>query len=503
MMRAIAIGLSAMALMAVAPAQAPAPAIKPPITIPTAADLVEGAALSGDTAFMVYDLDTGQTLEAGNFDLPLPPASVAKAPTAIYALDRLGAGYQFETRLATVGQVVGGVLKGDLILQGGGDPELDSVGLDELVNELALSGIRRIEGRFLVDDSFYPPIERIDDTQPEVASYNPSISALSLNFNRIYAEWRRATNGYDVRVEARADGLSPLTSAAVVEIVDDTASGGAFDYVASPRKEVWRVRRSALGKRGSRYLPIRRAAMYAGQVFRDLAGARGVRLPLPEQGAAPTISNVLARKESRPLTSIARDMLRYSTNLTAEALGLAATRSGGLAPSNLAASAGSMNAWTSAFVGAAPGDPGLALVNHSGLSGNSRMTVRRMVEVLAAADLRGFPALNGGQATTLFALLKEIGVEIKDKAPPLHPYVIRAKTGTLNFTSALAGYLQTDKRRLAFAIISADLAKRAAFSNPSVEQPRGSRTWGAVARNLQREMLRSWIDRFGGPRKGR
>lgn len=493
-----AISLSAMALMAAAPLQAPAPPPKPPMTIPTAAELVEGAPLSGDTAFMVYDLDTGQALEAGNFDLPLPPASVAKAPTAIYALDRLGAGYQFETRLATVGPVVGGVLKGDLILQGGGDPELDSVGLDELANELALSGIREVDGRFLVDDSFYPMIERIDDTQPEVASYNPSISALSLNFNRIYAEWRRASGGYDVRVEARADGLSPPTRAAVVEIVEDTASGGAFDYVAGARAELWRVRRSALGKRGSRYLPIRRAAMYAGQVFRDLARERGVRLPPPEKGAAPTISNVLARKESRPLTDIARDMLRYSTNLTAEALGLAATRSGGLAPSNLAASAGSMNAWTSAFVGATPGDPGLALVNHSGLSGNSRMTVRRMVDFLAAADLRGFPALNGGQATTMFALLKEVGVEVKDKPPPKHAYAIRAKTGTLNFTSALAGYIHTDKgRRLAFAIFSADLAKREMLNDPSVERPRGSRTWAAVARNLQRDMLRSWIDRFG------
>lgn len=499
MIRALALGLSAMALMAAAPAQAPAPPIKPPITIPTSADLVEGAPLSGDTAFMVYDLDSGQTLEAGNFDLPLPPASVAKAPTAIYALDRLGAGYRFETRLAKVGQVVGGVLKGDLILQGGGDPELDSVGLDELANELALSGIRQVDGRFLVDDSFYPPIERIDSTQPEVASYNPSISALSLNFNRIYTEWRRATGGYNVRVEARADGLSPLTSAAVIEIVDETASGGAFDYVSSSRVELWRVRRSALGKRGSRYLPVRRAAMYAGQVFRDLAREKGVRVPQPEKGLAPTISDIVARKESRPLTSITRDMLRYSTNLTAEALGLAATRSGGQAPSNLAASAGSMNAWMSAFVDATPGDSGLALLNHSGLSGNSRMTVRRMVEVLAAADMRGFPALNGGQATTLFGLLKEIGVEVKDKAPPKHGYTIRAKTGTLNFTSALAGYIHTDKgRRLAFAIISADLAKRIALNDPNVERPVGSKTWGAVARNLQRDMLRSWIERFGG-----
>lgn len=129
------------------------------------------------------------------------------------------------------------------------------------------------------------------------------------------------------------------------------------------------------------------------------------------------------------------------------------------------------------------------------------MTARRMVEVLAAADKRGFPALNGGKATTLFALLKEIGVDVIDKPPPKHPHVIRAKTGTLNFTSALAGYILTDKgRRLAFAIISADMGKRAALNDPNVERPRGSRTWGAVARNLQRDLLRSWIDRFGGAR---
>ena len=502
MIRALTISLAAMALMAAAPVQAPAPKDKPPKPIPLAADLVEAALLSGDTDYLVFDLETGQPLEAGNLDLPLPPASVAKAPTAIYALDRLGAGYRFETRLATVGQISGGVLKGDLILQGGGDPELDTIGLDELAGELALSGVTRVEGRFLVDDSFYPRIERIDGTQPEVASYNPSISALSLNFNRVYAEWRRASGGYEIRVEARATGLSPPTSAAVLEVVEDTASGGAFDYVGSSNVELWRVRRTALGKRGSRFLPVRRPALYAGQVFRDLARNRGIRLPRPEKGASPTISNVIARKESRPLTNIARDMLRYSTNLTAEALGLAATRSGGQVPSNLATSAGAMNAWTSAFIGAQPGDSGLALVNHSGLSGNSRMTVRRMVDVLAAADRRGFPALNGGKATTLFAILKEMSVEVQDQAPPEHDYVIRAKTGTLNFTSALAGYILTDKgRRLAFAIISADVAKRRALNDPNVEQPQGSRTWAGVARSLQRDILRSWIDRFGGPRQ--
>ncbi len=494
---------AAVTLMAAAPLTAPPPRSKPVKPTPDAVFLVESAAPSGQTGYLVYDLEADRVLEAGLADTPLPPASVAKAPTAIYALDRLGTGYQFETRLAMVGNVKNGVLKGDLILQGGGDPELDSLGLDALAEELFLIGVRKVDGRFIVDDSLYPSIERIDDTQPEFASYNPSVSALSLNFNRVYVEWRRASGGYEMSVQARADGLSPLTSAAVVEVVPETETGAVFDYVDATRVELWRVRRNALGKRGSRFLPVRRAASYAGQVFRDLARTRGVTLPRPELGDVPTILTVIARRESRPLTAISRDMLRYSTNLTAEALGLAATRSGGQKPSGLNASATAMNAWLAAFVGAQPGDPGLALVNHSGLSGGSRMTARRMVEVLEVADGRGFPALSGGRPTTLLAVLKEMRVDEKDAPPPRYAHTIRAKTGTLNFTSALAGYIITDQgRRLAFAIFSADLAKRQALNDQAVETPRGARSWAGRARRLQRALLRSWIDRFGGPIQG-
>jgi D-alanyl-D-alanine carboxypeptidase/D-alanyl-D-alanine-endopeptidase (penicillin-binding protein 4) len=51
----------------------------------------------------------------------LPPASVAKALTSLYALDTLGADHRFQTRVMATGSVIGGVLKGDLILVGGGD----------------------------------------------------------------------------------------------------------------------------------------------------------------------------------------------------------------------------------------------------------------------------------------------------------------------------------------------------------------------------------------------
>jgi D-alanyl-D-alanine carboxypeptidase/D-alanyl-D-alanine-endopeptidase (penicillin-binding protein 4) len=68
----------------------------------------------------------------------------------------------------------------------------------------------------------------------------------------------------------------------------------------------------------------------------------------------------------------------------------------------------------------------------------------------------------------------------------------RAKTGTLNFTSALAGYLPAGNRRLAFAIFTADTARRDAIPPDQRERPAGARDWAARSRQLQRDLLRTW-----------
>lgn len=491
-----ALALFAGAALAGAPAFAPAPLPRPLPTPPTGPELVAAAEITGDVAYLVIDLDTGETLEALNADLPLPPASVVKAATALYALDRLGPDHRFETRLIASGARAGGTLRGDIYLQGGGDPELDTTGLRELVETGAAAGIREVTGRFYVDDALFPRIERIDDEQPEVASYNPAVSALNLNFNRAWAEWRRTTQGYDMRVEARSEGLSPPTSAVAVRIVSDTPNGQTFAYAAAPDIEVWSVRRQALGRQGARWLPVRRAAEYAARTFRTLAADLGMSIPVAQAAEAPMMAEVIGRRESRPLADILRDMLDYSTNLTAETVGLAATRASGALPESLAASAGAMNAWAAGLIGVAPGDPGLAFRNHSGLSADSRASARRLVQLLAAADGRGFPGLNGGRAATLAALLEEREVDDPRAPPPPHAATVRAKTGTMNFVSGLAGYVTIETgRRLGFAILSADLARRDATLGE--ERPAGSSRWIARARGLQSALVRSWIARFG------
>ena len=98
---------------------------RPPPPPPTpATGLIEAAGLGGAVAYQVVNAATGELVEEYQPGLRLPPASVAKAATAFYALSRLGAAHRFETRLIATGPVRDGRIEGDLVLQGGGDPEL-------------------------------------------------------------------------------------------------------------------------------------------------------------------------------------------------------------------------------------------------------------------------------------------------------------------------------------------------------------------------------------------
>ncbi|MEO1000755.1 MAG: D-alanyl-D-alanine carboxypeptidase, partial [Pseudomonadota bacterium] len=145
--------------------------------------------LTAETSFALADAGTGELLDVHQPDIARPPASVIKAVTALYALDRLGPAHRFATRLLATGPVAGGVLEGDLVLAGGGDPALDTDALAALRADLLAAGIRRVAGRFLIDESLQPLITQIDPEQPPHVGYNPSVGALNLNFNRVFFEW--------------------------------------------------------------------------------------------------------------------------------------------------------------------------------------------------------------------------------------------------------------------------------------------------------------------------
>jgi D-alanyl-D-alanine carboxypeptidase/D-alanyl-D-alanine-endopeptidase (penicillin-binding protein 4) len=71
--------------------------------MPPLAEVIAAADLPGRVGCAVADAATGEMLEVFNALYPLPPASVAKAVTTAYGLDRLGPGYRFRTTLVTDG----------------------------------------------------------------------------------------------------------------------------------------------------------------------------------------------------------------------------------------------------------------------------------------------------------------------------------------------------------------------------------------------------------------
>lgn len=437
-----------------------------------AAALVAAAKLGGEVAYVVADARTGAVLESRQPDLALPPASVAKAVTALYALDRLGAGYRFATRVIATGPVQAGIVQGDIVLAGGADPTLQTDQLGDLVARLRQAGIQGATGRFLYWVGALPALRGIAEDQPAHVGYNAAISGLNLNFNRVHFEWKRVNGDWQVTVDARGERFRPEVGMTRVAIARREAP--IFTYNAGQVEE-WTVASGALGKGGSRWLPVRDPGRYVAEVFRTLARAQGLRLePGVRVGALPG-GRELGRVESEPLPIVLRDMLRFSTNLTAECVGLTAT-----GQRDLAASGQAMSEWVRSSFGAQ-----MSLRDHSGLGGASRVTAAAMVRVLVAAET---------EKRGLKPILRDVGMkDDQGKVIEKHPVKVLAKSGTLNFVSGLAGHVVPPSgRELVFAIFTGDPARRDAVPIEQREGPEGGKAWNGRSRRLQGQLISRW-----------
>ena len=432
--------------------------------------LIAAAKLGGEVSFALVDLRSGELLEARRPAALMPPASTAKAITALYALDRLGPGHRFATRLVATGPVVGGRIEGDLVLAGGGDPTMHTDHLAAMAKALRAAGVNGVSGRFLVWGGALPYAREIASDQPVHVGYNPAVSGINLNFNRVFFEWKANGAGYEISMDARSDTVVPRVNTARVSVVARDVP--VFTHDDRDGREEWTVAATALGQSGGRWLPVRHPEAYAGDVFRTLARAHGATLPEPRQVAQLPTGTVLVQHDSAELTAILREMLRYSTNITAEAVGMSASHASG--SDSIAGSGRAMNAWL-----AERGIEGARFADHSGLGVESRIGTGEMA--LALARL--------GPGAGLRSLLRPFAMPaIGGKASALQ---VQAKTGTLNFVSSLAGFIVTSEgRELAFAIFTGDEPRRAAAG--PVEAPAGSRSWVNRSKSLQTQLIARW-----------
>ncbi|MGR3454816.1 D-alanyl-D-alanine carboxypeptidase/D-alanyl-D-alanine endopeptidase [Pseudooceanicola sp.] len=481
--------LSALAVPALA--QAPARSLRPmlrPATLgmklaPSGASLVDKANLTGRVGYMVADADSRMSLEGRDTRVKLPPASVAKALTALYALEVLGPDHRFETRLIATGPVEKGRLQGDLVLAGTGDPTLDTDGLGRLAANLKEAGVTEVAGDFLVYGGTLPFVPTIDVEQPDHVGYSPAVSGLNLNFNRVHFEWKRQGGKYTVTMDARTGKYRPDVTVARMSVAD--RAGPVYTYEDRGGRDEWTVADSALGTGGARWLPVRKPELYAGEVFETLARAHGIVLKGAKLAELPPAGEVLVRHQSGPLVGILEDMLYHSTNITAECVGMAASRKRVPGTASLVESAAAMSDWLKARFRV----DGMALVDHSGLGGDSRVMAGSMVRVLSDPESQA----------RLTPILKKITMRDSQRRPlPNSRTRVVAKTGTLNFVSGLAGYITTPGgRNLVFAIFCSDVPRREALGEHERERPPGMMAWNGRAKILQQDLIDRWSEVYG------
>jgi len=115
-------------------------------------------------SLLVINNSTGQTITSVNTKMGLAPASCLKVITASTAFELLGHNYSYATALGYTGKVINGVLNGDIVIKGSGDPTLGSWRypetteeniISEFKNEISREGINEINGHVYADESVW------------------------------------------------------------------------------------------------------------------------------------------------------------------------------------------------------------------------------------------------------------------------------------------------------------------------------------------------------------
>ena len=385
----------------------------------------------------VQDARTGRVLVSRNARKNFVPASTLKLFTSATALDALGPDFRYSTRLYFFGdEGSDGVLRGDLVIRGAGDPtfgsDLSRVDpLETWAEALAEAGVRRVEGRIIGDDGRgedepYP--EGWDVSHIATESYAPASGGLPWADNLVNVKLAGTSNGSQATVTVDPPGFGTITS--------DVVSGrsGLSIRRALGTDEIELEGGVSTRYRGTVRLPVANPTLYAAAALADRLREAGIvvqaqtfdadDLDRPvDYGAAEPLQVAV----SPTLDRIVERVLQESDNLYAEQLLRTVSPDGSI-------DGGVRRVLAFADEAGADTD-GLNIVDGSGLSRKNLVTPMAMAAVLqrmrthpASGDfLRALPT-GGTPGSTLRSRLRGVPV--------------RAKTGSLLAVRCLAGYVE-------------------------------------------------------------
>ena len=417
-------------------------------------------------AVVVEPVVTGQALVAHEARAPMHPASVMKLFTTFAALDLLGPAFTFRTDVLATGTLAGGVLSGDLVLRGGGDPKLTYERLWQIAHHLRARGVREVKGDVILDRGYFAPMPPYDpgsfDREPRRA-YNVGPDALLVNFQAI--DFRFIPEGEAVRVTGEPD-LPSLDIASRIRVVpghcNSWRTGIAYEVVENGLLATVVFSGTYPADCGEKSWPLAvlDAARFTEAVWRWVwSEAGGILRGKVRAGAAPADARLVYRHESEPLANLVRDTNKYSNNVMARHLFLALSAEPAGKGGEAQASARVVADWLRRRGIEAPE---LVLENGSGLSRAERASAATLAATLRAA-------WSSPLMPEIVASLPVLAVDgtLKSRGR-LAAGQAHLKGGTLTGVQSIAGYV-LDKRGRRWIVVMIVNNPNAGSAQPAMD----------------------------------
>lgn len=433
----------------------------------TIADTIEADPFAGAFwGIRIINLESGEQIYQRNVDHVFTPASNAKLLTAVAALRRLGRDYRYRTRLYTDGRVDNGVLRGNLIVRGSGDPTLGGYHqrhdpthvFRQWADSLKAAGIRRIEGDIIGDDDPFSDVPLGEgwswDDVPH--DYAAEVNGLVFNVNTIDV----TVTGRDVGAPGRIT-WSPFETD-FVRMINQTRtiprdSSDDEEYDRPFGTNTFRVSSLVHPRRSQdEALTVTHPTRYFTHVLREVLVREGLsvkgggvdidEMPIKPQYAPDSVRRI-ATYRSPPLDEVVRTMNHESQNLYAEQLlrTLAVVNPPDTTSEEFKRGSAALGAFAvkSELSEVGVDTSQVQMVDGSGLSRKNLISPRGMSRLLGTM----WNDVGPQQSSAFYNSLPQGGEEgtleyrFLDGAPARG--TVRAKTGTLSNVSSLSGYVRT------------------------------------------------------------
>ncbi len=393
-------------------------------------------------SIIVMSADYGDTIFSHQSDLLVRPASTQKLITAAAALKILNPEFNFRTVLYRSGDIRDGVLEGDILVKGYGDPLLSMSDMKSMIESLTLFGIRKINGNIIIDDSYFDDVQwptgwMWDD---EPFAFAPYISALSVNSNVVTFSIERTIES-DTSVSIQV--LPPSThiqyhfsakqgtdhrNNEITILPDHTTSRNRYLITGNPKN-------ARLPRRFT--VTVRDPSMFAGFLFLEILTENGIDVSGSVLRGKKDDTSLPLVQINTPIGMVLHAMNKDSDNLAAESVwktisaelfGPPGTGDGGSRAIQKVMEQFGVFTTNARFA------------DGSGVSFYNLITPRMLAELLYRVHEE--PEIFKYFYESL-AILGVDGTLIRRGIHSGAQGRVRAKTGTLTGTSTLSGYIET------------------------------------------------------------